>query len=422
METRKRVIIAGGGFGGLQLARKLNNSEFDILLIDKQNHHQFQPLFYQVASSRLEPSTISFPFRKIFQNSSNLSFHLAEITEIRPEENSIKTTTGTFFYDYLILATGCYTNFFGNKEIMNNCLSMKTTGEAIEIRNRILLGFENIFSVRDWDNDPLLNIVIVGAGPTGVELAGAFAEMKKYILPKDYPGTDFSDLKIILLEGSPNTLNNMSDQSKKTSLRYLVELGVTVMTEVFVTAYDGTIITLNNNKKIASKNVIWAAGVTGNLVNGIDKSSITKSNRYIVDRYNKILGYKNIYAIGDIAYMETPLYPHGHPQVANVAINQGKNLAYNLKALVKGKLLKEYEYKDMGSMATIGKHRAVVDLPFIRFKGYFAWFVWMFLHLMLILSVKNKLMIFINWAWFYLTKDTSLRLIFDTGRKKETDS
>lgn len=419
MENRKRVIIVGGGFGGLQLARKLNNSDFDVLLIDKQNHHQFQPLFYQVASARLEPSTISFPFRKIFQKSSNLNFHLAELTEIRPAENAINTTKGTFFYDYLIIATGCDTNYFGNKELMKNCLAMKTTGEAIEIRNRILLGFEDIFPVNDRKSDPLLNIVIVGAGPTGVELAGAFAEMKKNILPRDYPGTDFSDLKIILLEGSPYTLNRMSNLARYASMKYLLELGVTVITEVYVTSYDGTTVTLNNGEQIRSKNVIWVAGVAGNLIKGIDKLSITKSSRYIVDRFNRIAGYTNIYAIGDIAYMETPLYPNGHPQVANVAINQGRNLAHNLKAMKNGRPLKEYEYRDLGSMATIGKHRAVVDLPFIRFKGYFAWFIWMFLHLMLILSVRNKMSIFFNWAWNYLTRDSSLRLIIDPARKKD---
>jgi NADH:ubiquinone reductase (H+-translocating) len=419
MENSKRIIIVGGGFGGLQLARKLANSDFDILLVDKQNHHQFQPLFYQVASARLEPSTISFPFRKIFQRSSNIRFLLAEITKIIPDENSIVTTKGKLFYDYLIIATGCDTNYFGNRELKKNCLAMKTTGEAIEIRNRILLGFEDLFPVNDRKSDPLLNIVIVGAGPTGVELAGAFAEMKKNILPRDYPGTDFSDLKIILLEGSPYTLNRMSNNAKNASLKYLKELGVTVITEVYVTSYDGTIVTLNNKEQIRSKNVIWVAGVTGNLIEGIDKVNITKSSRYIVDRFNRIKGYKNIYAIGDIAYMETPLYPNGHPQVANVAINQGKNLAYNLKAINKGKGMREYEYRDLGSMATIGKHRAVVDLPFIRFKGYFAWFIWMFLHLMLILSVRNKMSIFFNWAWNYLTRDSSLRLIIDPARKKD---
>jgi NADH dehydrogenase len=413
---RKRIIIIGGGFGGLQLARRLRKSDYSILLFDKQNHHQFQPLFYQVASSRLEPSTISFPFRKIFQKFKNLDYHLAEVTRINPESNEISTSIGNFSYDYLIIATGCKTNYFGNENIMKRSLPMKTTAEAIEIRNRILLGFEKIISVTGEERESLLNIVIVGAGATGVELAGAFAEMKSITLPKDYPHDDFSSLKIILLEGSAHTLNNMSDSSRAASLKYLKELGVTVMTEVFVTGYDGKVVKLNTGEEIKSRNVIWAAGVTGNLIDGMDKAVITKSNRYIVDRINKVSGTKNIFAIGDIAYMETPLYPRGHPQVANVAINQGRNLAYNLKALAKGKAVREYEYKDRGSMATIGKRRAVVDLPFIKFKGYFAWFIWMFLHLMLILSVKNKLMIFINWAWYYLTRDSSLRLIIDPSR------
>jgi NADH dehydrogenase len=412
MVSKKRIIIVGGGFGGLQLARKLINSAFEVLLIDSQNHHQFQPLFYQVASARLEPSTISFPFRKIFQRAGNIRFFLAGLKEINPDNKEIITSIGDFNYDYLIIATGCKTNYFGNVGITRNALPMKTTLDAIEIRNRILLGFENLISARNNDVEALLNIVIVGAGPTGVELAGAFAEMKRVILPRDYPGFDFSGLKIILLEGSANTLNNMSEFSRKASMRYLTELGVDVRTEVFVTGYDGMTATLNNGGQILCKNMIWAAGVTGNMVDGIKKDSTTRSGRYIVDRYNRIAGYSDIFAIGDIAYMETPLYPHGHPQVANVAINQGKNLADNLKAMMSGKILKEYEYKDLGSMATIGKHRAVVDLPLMSFKGYLAWFIWMFLHLMLILSVKNKLMIFINWAWNYLTDDSSLRLIF----------
>jgi NADH:ubiquinone reductase (H+-translocating) len=417
----KRIIIVGGGFGGLQLARKLKKIKFRILLIDKQNHHQFQPLFYQVASSRLEPSTISFPFRKIFQKFHNLDYHLAEVVNIVPDKNEIVTSIGNFTYDYLVIASGCKTNYFGNNRIMKYCLPMKTTGEAIEIRNRILLGFEKYISNRGQDKDFLPNIVIVGAGPTGVEMAGAFAEMKRVILPKDYPHSDFSELKIILLEGSAHTLNNMSNSSKNASMKYLTDLGVTVKTEVFVTDYDGYSIILNNGEIIKSRNVIWAAGVTGNLIVGLNKDSITKSNRYIVDRFSKIAGYRNIFAIGDISYMETPLYPNGHPQVANVAINQGRCLANNLIAIENNKPLKEYEYKDMGSMATIGKHKAVVDLPFIRFKGYFAWFIWMFLHLMLILSVRNKLMIFINWAWYYFTRDSSLRLIISPAHKEGND-
>jgi NADH:ubiquinone reductase (H+-translocating) len=337
MGQEVKIFIIGGGFGGLHLARKLTRSRFSITLIDRQNHHQFQPLFYQVASSRLEPSTISFPFRKIFQRSQNVTFHLAEVLEVIPEKNTVKTTIGEYTYDYLVIATGCQTNYFGNTEIMKNALPMKTTMDAIEIRNRILMDFEQLMSAKGRDLDALLNIVIVGAGPTGVELAGAFAEMKSVVLPKDYPGFDFSKLKIILLEGSDNTLGNMSEQSSKASRKYLNQLGVNVRTGVLVTGYDGTTVHLSNGEKILCRNMIWAAGVTGNLIGGIGKNSITRSGRYIVDRYNRVLGFTNIFAIGDISYMETPLYPGGHPQVANVAINQGKNLAWNLKAILEGK-------------------------------------------------------------------------------------
>jgi len=415
MEQRKKIILVGGGFAGLHLAQQLNNSAFDVLLIDKQNHHQFQPLYYQVASARLEPSNISFPFRKIFQKSNNIKIRLAEVSIILADANKIETTVGDFNYDYLVIASGCKTNFFGNEEIRKHAFSMKTTEEAIDIRNNILLNFEKIISAKENEKEALLNIVLVGAGPTGVELAGSFAEMKKDILPRDYPQMDFSELKIILLEGSKNTLNNMSDESKTASRKYLEELGVIIKTETFVTNYDGNTATLNTGEIISTKILIWAAGVTGNIIEGISKENIIR-NRYKVDRFNKINTTKNIYAIGDIAYMETPLYPYGHPQLANVAINQGKNLAHNLLNQLKNKAQKEYEYKDLGSMATIGKYRAVVDLPFIKFQGFFAWYVWMFLHLMLILSVRNKLSIFFNWAWSYVMKDSSLRLILKSKK------
>ncbi len=410
MEKRKKIVLVGGGFAGLHVAKKLNNENFDTILIDKQNHHQFQPLYYQVASARLEPSNISFPFRKIFQKSNNIQIRLSEVTKIVADENKIETSIGDYHYDYLVIASGCKTNFFGNQEISKHALSMKTTEEAIEIRNNILLSFEKIISAEDKDKEALMNIVMVGGGPTGVELAGAFAEMRNHILPRDYPHIDFSKLKVILLEGSKHTLNSMSEEAKLASRKYLEELGVIVKTETIVTNYDGKIATLNNGETIHTGNLIWAAGVTGNIIEGLSPENIIK-NRYKVDRYNKIMGTQNIYAIGDIAYMETPLYPNGHPQLANVAINQGKNLASNFLKLLKEKKQKEYEYKDLGSMATIGKRKAVVDLPFVKFQGFFAWFVWMFLHLMLILSVRNKIIIFFNWAWSYFTKDSSLRLI-----------
>lgn len=408
MNKREKIIIIGGGFGGLQLAKNLNKTDFDVLLIDKQNHHQFQPLFYQVATSRLEPGSISFPFRKIFQRSPNIQIRLADVQKILPEINTIETSIGSYNYDHLVIATGCKTNFFGNEHITKNALVMKNTQEAIEIRNQVLLNFERIISAEERDKTALLNIIIVGAGPTGVELAGAFAEMRNDVLPKDYPSVDFSNMRIILIEGSKHTLNNMSDEAKVASRRYLEEMCVEIQTETIVNDYDGLCVTTNKDECIESKNVIWAAGVTGNIIEGINTKSIYH-NRYMVNRQNKVENYDNLYAIGDIAYMETPLYPHGHPQVANVAINQGKVLAKNL--LNKNKKAIDYEYRDFGSMATIGKNKAVVDLPFIKFQGTFAWYVWMFLHLMLILGVRNKLVIFINWAWSYFNKDTSLRLI-----------
>ena len=414
---KTKIIVIGGGFAGLQLIKNLRKGLFDIMLIDRLNHHQFQPLFYQVATSQIEPSNISFPLRKIFQDRKDIIIRLAEVLSVDPANNSIITTAGSFSFDYLVIATGCKTNFFGNEMIMKNALSLKTTYEAIEIRNVILENFENILNSNSDKNESLFNIVVVGAGPTGVELSGALAEIKRDILPKDYPGIDFSRLQIFLLEGGLYTLGTMSDMAKKASEKYLKDLGVILKTGVLVQNYDGDKLSLSNGEVLKSKNVIWAAGVTGNMIKGLSSEVITNSNRLKVDRINKVKGYKNIYAIGDIAYMETPEYPKGHPQVANVAINQGKNLARNFKAIMNGKKLTEYEYKDLGSMATVGRNKAIVDLPFIRFKGYFAWYVWMFLHLMLILSVKNKLIVFINWAWNYVSKNSSLRLILKVQGK-----
>ncbi|MBL7922736.1 MAG: NAD(P)/FAD-dependent oxidoreductase [Bacteroidia bacterium] len=401
------------------MAKRCKADAFEVLLIDRQNHHQFQPLFYQVASAGLEPSSISFPFRKLFHGQKHVDFCLAEALEIVPSEKRLLTDAGSFYYDFLVIATGCKTNFFGNEELASHAFSMKTTQEAIEIRNHILLSFEELATKGFDGQEALQNIVITGAGPTGVELAGAFSEMKKYILPRDYPRLDFSRLTIFLLEGSPNTLNALSDEAKQASRRYLEELGVQVKTNVVVTKYDGETVTLNNGETIKSRNVIWAAGVTGNVIRGLSPDALVR-NRYVVDRFNRVKGYDDIYAIGDIAYMVTPKYPQAHPQVANVAIHQARNLALNLYARVKSKALREYEYKDLGSMATVGKHKAVVDLPFLRFQGRLAWFTWMFLHLMLILKVKNKLIIFINWAWSYFTNDSSLRLILKP--RKEPDS
>lgn len=411
-----KVIVIGGGFAGLEVAKRLRKSSFDVLLIDKQNHHQFQPLFYQVATAGLDPGSISFPFRKIFQRTPNVDFCLAEVIGIDASNQLLKTSVCDFHYDYLVIASGCSTNYFGNENLRTHAYSMKSTLEAIDIRNNILLTFEEI-AAKGWETEKGLdNIVIVGAGPTGVELAGAFAEMKRNILPRDYPHIDFSKLNILLLDGSKNTLNGLSDEAKAASRKYLDELGVKVMTEVVVSDYDGQTLLLKNGEMIQTANVIWAAGVTGNIITGLSNALINR-NRYEVNRFNAVKGYTNIFAVGDIAYMETPAYPGGHPQVANVALNQGKLLARNLLALQHNKPMREYEYKDLGSMATVGKHKAVVDLPFVKFQGRMAWFTWMFLHLMLILNVRNKLIIFINWAWSYITNDSALRLILKARKK-----
>lgn len=416
MNNKQKVIVVGGGFAGIQLARKLDDNLFDIILIDKLNHHQFQPLFYQVATSQIEPSSISFPLRHVFRNKKNVRIRLAKVSGIDTQNNIIHTSIGEFSYDYLVLALGCKTNFFGNTELSKNTLPLKTTYEAIRVRNHILQTFENIISANEEEKESLLNMVIVGGGPTGVELAGAFSEIKRNVLPRDYHRIDFSKLKIILVEGSPHTLNSMSELAKDASKKYLQKLGVKVMTNTFVKNYDGETLLLSNGEKIKTRTVIWAAGVTANTIAGIPKESITSGNRLIVDRVNKVAGFDNIFAIGDMAFMQTPKYPKGHPQLANVAINQARNLAKNLKKLVQGKELVQYEYTDLGSMATLARNKAIVDLPFLSFKGFFAWLIWMFLHLMLILSVRNKLIIFINWAWGYIFKDTALRLILKDNK------
>lgn len=408
---KKKIIIIGGGFAGVELVKKLDKNLFEITLIDKLNHHQFQPLFYQVATSQIEPSSISFPLRFVFKNNKNIQIRLAEVTEIMPSLNQISTSIGVFSYDYLVIATGCKTNFFNNKSIETNSFTLKTTYDAISIRNQIISVFEKVLSARQDELDALLNLVIVGAGPTGVELAGAFADIKKFVLPKDYPGIDFSKFTIYLVEGSKRPLNSMSEKSSRTSLSYLTGMGVTIITETFVKDYDGNIALLSNGKSIPTATLIWAAGVKGNRLNGLPDDIWVANDRVIVDIYNKVKGFDTIFALGDIAYMTTEKYPKGHPQIANVAINQAKLLSRNLKSILNNKTCTPYEYTDLGSMATIGKNKAVVDLPFGKFKGYFAWLIWMFLHLMLILTVRNKLIIFINWAWSYITNNSSLRLI-----------
>jgi len=421
MVNKKKVIVIGGGFAGIQLVRKLDEALFDVLLIDKINHHQFQPLFYQVATSQIEPASISFPLRSIFKNRKNVQIRLANVTCIDQQQKKVMTSIGDFEYDYLVIAIGCRTNFYGNKAIREKAFSLKTTYDAITIRNHVLNNFEDIISASEEEKPCFLNLVIVGAGPTGVELAGAFAEIKKRVLPRDFPGIDFSKLRIILVEGSKNTLSAMSEKSRRTSAKYLKQMGVELMTETFVKDYDGETIQFSTGETIKSRTVIWAAGVKGRLMCGIDPAVVMPGNRLNVNRYSQLAGSDAVFAVGDIAYMETPKYPKGHPQLANVAINQAKVLASNLKTIASGSgKLREFEYTDLGSMATVGTNKALVDFPFVHFRGLVAWLIWMFLHLMLILSVRNKLIIFINWAWAYVNKDSSLRLILTSQDEKGT--
>ena len=407
----QRIVILGAGFAGLQLARRLKDSDFDITLIDQYNFHQFQPLFYQVATARLEPSSVSFPLRKVFQHKSNVHVRLATIESIDQLSNTVYTDVGSFGYDYLVIATGCTTNYFGNKNIERYAFPMKSTTEAIVLRNRILLNFEEALHATPEELEGIMNIVVVGGGPTGVELSGSLAELKKNILPRDYPDMDFSRLNVYLLEAGPATLGPMSKVSQQKSQAYLESMGVQVKVNTQVKDYDGKKVLLADGSTIATNTLIWAAGVTGNVPNGIDASLLVRGNRIKTDVFNRLPGKDNIFVLGDIAYMETEQFPKGHPQLANVAIAQAKNLVQNFKRIQSGKALLPFNYRSPGTMATVGKRKAVVDLPFMSFQGRFAWFIWMFLHLMLILSVKNKLIIFINWAISYFTNDTTLRLI-----------
>ncbi len=414
-----KIVIIGAGFGGLRLARRLNNKAgFEITLIDRFNYHQFQPLFYQVATAGLDASNISFPLRKVFQKSKNVRIRLAEVRRIDTQAKAVITDAEQIPYDALVIATGAGTNFFGNKSLARHAFPMKSTVEALQLRYRILQNLEESLTITNpIELQRRMNMVVVGAGPTGVELAGALAEMKRYILPKEYPELDFSDFHIYLLEGGDRTLPGMSQKSSEKSLKYLDRLGVKVMTGALVKEYDGQTIHLADGSEIPSRTVIWAAGIKGNVPDGIESELVVRGNRIKVDSYCRVTGFSDVYAVGDIAYMETEDYPRGHPQVAPVATQQATLLAKNLLKSARGAAdieLKAFRYRDKGSMATVGRNLAVVDIPRpkLHFGGFLAWMIWMGLHLMLILGVKNRFFVFVNWLYNYFTYDQNLRLIF----------
>jgi NADH dehydrogenase, FAD-containing subunit len=414
----KRIVIIGGGFAGLQLATKLVKTNYQTVLLDMHNYHMFQPLLYQVATAGIEPSAISFPYRKVFQKKNNIHIRVTEVLKIDSKKKQVYTTIGEVSYDYLVIAIGTTSNYFGNEHIRMKSYPMKSISEALGLRNTILQNFENLLISDNLDDiEGMMNFVIVGAGPTGVETSGALAEMKRFVLPKDYPEIDFKKMNIYLLDAAPKVLNGMSEISSMKAKKYLEKLGVNVVLGAAVNDYDGKTVKLADGTAIRTNTLIWAAGVKGNRLDGLDSECIGRGDRFIVDQRNLIKGYSDIYALGDIALMSTEDNPRGFPQVAQVAIQQASNLADNFKRMSENKPLKPFAYKDLGSMATVGRNLAVVDLPFIKFQGFLGWVVWMTIHLKSILGVKNKLLIFINWFWNYITYDQSLRLIIKARNK-----
>ena len=415
-----RVVIIGGGFAGIAISKKLRNKNVQVVLIDKHNYHTFQPLLYQVATGGLEAGSIAYPIRKVIQEYKDFYFRLTSVKEIDTENQKIISEIGDLHYDYLVIATGSKTNYFGNKEIERNSMSMKTIPQSLNIRSLILENFEQAVLTKDeTERNALINFVLVGGGPTGVELAGALAEMKKAILQKDYPDLDIDKMQINLIQSSDRILNTMSEKSSKAAEEFLLKLGVKIWKNVRVTNYDGRIITTTTDLTFDSATVIWTAGVQGAKISGLDANSLVERvERFRVNEFNQVVGYDNIFAIGDIASMETKEYPQGHPMMAQPAIQQGKLLGENLIKLIHKKSMTAFEYNDKGSMATIGRNLAVVDLPHYHFSGIFAWFVWMFVHLFSLIGFKNKAVVFLNWLYNYIWFDREGRLIIRPFKKK----
>ena len=416
-----RIVVVGGGFAGLEFCKNLRHDKFQIVLIDKHNYHTFQPLLYQVATAGLEPDSIAYPLRKIFQKIPNFFFRMTEVLDISTEKKCIRSTIGELQYDHLVLATGTITNFFGNESIEKRAMGMKFIPEALNIRSLLLQNFEAALLTDDLkERESLMNVVIVGAGPTGVELAGAIAELKKHVLPTDYPDLDFRRMSIHLVEGMDRILPPFSPKSSKKAQTYLENLGVIVWLNTMVKDYDGKTIH-TSGKPMLTQTLIWAAGVKCTAFPGIPASELTKGDRIIVNRFNEVQGLENVYALGDLAYMETPDFPHGHPQVAQPAIQQGTRLAKNFEAVRNGKKMKPFKYKDKGSLATIGRSRAVADLPNFSTQGTVAWFIWMLVHIMALVGFRNRVVVFFNWMNNFLSYNRDIRLIIRPYERKHQE-
>lgn len=414
-----RIVVIGGGFAGISFIKKLQKEKVQIVLFDRHNYHTFQPLLYQVSTAGLEPDSIAYPLRKIFRENTDFHFRMAEVENIDTEKNTIHTSIGSLQYDYLVIATGTRTNFFGNENIAENSMPMKTVPQALNIRSLMLQNIEKAdITTDERERKRLLNFVIAGAGPTGVELAGALAEFRKGILENDYPELEEEEMNVHLIEGLDRVLPPMSEQASEKAQKFLEKLGVQIHLETFISDYDGKTVTTKDGQKFETATFIWAAGVTGAPIKGINgEALIEKANRYKVDEFNKIKGFDNIYALGDIALMETEEYPKGHPQVAQPAIQQGKHLGKNFRKMLKDKKMEPFEYFDKGTMATVGRNKAVVDMGKLHFGGAIAWFLWMFVHLWFLVGFRNRVVTFFNWTYSYINYDRAARLIIRPFKK-----
>ncbi len=411
--SKKRIAIIGGGFAGISLAKKLKNLDVQVVMVDKQNYHTFQPLLYQVSTGGLEPDSIGYPLRKILKRLKNFHFRLATVQKVDPKTREVFTDIGSFTYDYLVIATGTKTNFFGNTSIQSHAMPMKYLPQALDIRSLMLQNFEDADDCLDKEErKAMLNFCIVGAGPTGVELSGAFAELKRNVFPKDYRHLNIDEMEINLFEGGGRVLPPMSEHASEKAMKFLEGFGVKIHLNTIVKDYDGTVLTMGNGETMKTKNFIWTAGVTGAALDGFGPDQlVAKLNRYKVNAYNQVEGYENVFAIGDIALMATEDYPKGHPQMAQPAIQQGELLSKNFERLLDGKPMEPFNYFDKGSMATVGRNKAVVDLHKLRFGGFFAWFIWMFVHLIALVGFRNKVIVFFNWMYNYINYDKAARLI-----------
>lgn len=423
---KKRVVIVGGGLGGLRLAEDLYGSGMQVVLIDKNNFHQFPPLIYQIASAGIDPSSISFPFRQIFRKRKDFYFRMAEARMVDTEKKILQTSIGKIDYDYLVLAAGATTNFFGNKNIEEWAIPMKTVPEAMGLRNALLSNFERALTcATEEERQELLNVVIVGGGATGVEIAGALAEMRRYVIPYDYPDMDSSLMHIYLIEAGDRLLAGLSQESSQKAYEFLKSMGVDIQFGKMVTDYRDHKVVMKDGTEIPTRTFLWVSGIRANAMPGIDESHLGRGFRFKVDEFNRIQGVEDVFVIGDQCLQTSDAsYPNGHPQVAQVAIQQAKNLAKNLKRIVRGadsSELTAFRYKNLGSMATIGRNKAVVEIGKFRSQGFFAWVLWLVVHLRSILGVKNKMMVLLNWLWKYVSYNDSIRMITYATKPREVE-